>query len=130
MKVSVTQSCQTLGDPTDCSLPGSSVHGILQVRVLEWVTIPFSKGISLTQGSNPISYVSCIGRHIPYHLNCPESFSVEKFPSLSSLCIGRGHCIQAKGLICPDRSIRQAMHGGRRNFSLHCWVLLVGLRIN
>ena len=36
----------------DCSLPGSSVHGILQARILEWVAIPFSRGIFLTQGSN------------------------------------------------------------------------------
>ena len=35
----VTQSCPTLCDPMDCSLPGSSVHGILQARILEWVTI-------------------------------------------------------------------------------------------
>ena len=35
-----------LCDPMDCSLPGSSVHGILQARVLEWVTIPFSRGSS------------------------------------------------------------------------------------
>ena len=38
----VTQSCLTLCDPTDCSLPGSSVHGIFQARVLEWVAIAFS----------------------------------------------------------------------------------------
>ena len=37
-----TQSCPTLSDPTDCSLPGSSVHGIFQARVLEWVAIAFS----------------------------------------------------------------------------------------
>ena len=36
----VAQSCPTLCDPMDCSLPGSSVHGILQARILEWVTIP------------------------------------------------------------------------------------------
>ena len=40
----VTQSCPTLCDPMDCSLPGSSVHGILQARILEWVTISFSRG--------------------------------------------------------------------------------------
>ena len=39
----VTQSCPTLCDPTDCSLPGFSVHGIFQARVLEWVAISFSK---------------------------------------------------------------------------------------
>ena len=42
----VTQSCPTLHDPTDCSPPGSSVHGILQARTLEWVAIPFSRGPS------------------------------------------------------------------------------------
>ena len=36
------QSCPTLCDPMDCSLPGFSVHGILQARTLEWVTISFS----------------------------------------------------------------------------------------
>ena len=39
----VTQSCPTLCDPIDCSLPSSSVHGIFQARVLEWVAIAFSK---------------------------------------------------------------------------------------
>ena len=39
----VAQSCPTLSDPMDCSLPGSSVHGIFQARVLEWGAIAFSK---------------------------------------------------------------------------------------
>ena len=39
----VTQSCLTLSDPMDCSLPGSSVHGIFQARLLEWGAIAFSK---------------------------------------------------------------------------------------
>ena len=38
----VVQSCPTLSDPMDCSLPGSSVHGIFQARVLEWCAITFS----------------------------------------------------------------------------------------
>ena len=38
----VTQSCLTLSDPMDCSLPGSSIRGIFQARVLEWVAIAFS----------------------------------------------------------------------------------------
>ena len=41
----VTQSCPTLRDPMDCSLPGSSVHGIFQARVLEWGVIAFSEEI-------------------------------------------------------------------------------------
>ena len=39
----VAQSCPTLSDPMDCSLPGSSIHGIFQARVLEWGTIAFSE---------------------------------------------------------------------------------------
>ena len=39
---SVTQSCPTLSDPMDCSLPGSSIHGIFWARVLEWGAIAFS----------------------------------------------------------------------------------------
>jgi len=42
--VLVTQSCPTLCNPIDCSLPGSSVHEIFQARILEWVAIAFSKG--------------------------------------------------------------------------------------
>ena len=40
----VAQPCPTLCDPIDRSLPGSSVHGILQARILEWVDVPFSRG--------------------------------------------------------------------------------------
>ena len=39
----VTQSCPTLSDPMDCNLPGSSIHGIFQARVLEWDAIAFSE---------------------------------------------------------------------------------------
>ena len=46
LKVKVTQSCLTLCNPMDCSPPGSSVHGILQAKVLEWVAILFSRGSS------------------------------------------------------------------------------------
>ena len=44
VKVLVAQLCLTLGNPMDCSLPGSSVHEILQSRILEWVAICFSSG--------------------------------------------------------------------------------------
>ena len=40
----VAQLCPTLSDPMDCSPPGSSIHGIFQARVLEWVAIAFSRG--------------------------------------------------------------------------------------
>ena len=52
------QLCLTLCDPVECSPPGSSVHGILQARVLEWVAISFSRGSSPPRDRTSISYVS------------------------------------------------------------------------
>ena len=49
----LAQSCPTLLDPVDCSPPGSSVHGVLQARILEWVAISFSRGSS--SGIEPTS---------------------------------------------------------------------------
>ena len=46
MHAKLLQSCQTLCDPMDCSLPGSSVRGILQAKILEWVAMPSSRGSS------------------------------------------------------------------------------------
>ena len=53
----VAQSCPTLCDPMDCSLPGSSVHGIFQAIVLEWIAISFSRGSSQPRDQ---TRVSCI----------------------------------------------------------------------
>ena len=60
----VTQPCPTLSDPIDCSLPGSSIHGIFQARVLEWGAIAFS-GTTVKDTSNKVSmfcilYIVCI----------------------------------------------------------------------
>ena len=55
LKMLVARLCLTLGDPMDCSLPGSSVHGILQARILEWVAIPFSRVPSWPRDQSPIS---------------------------------------------------------------------------
>ena len=54
-------------DPMDCSAPGSSLHGISQARILEWIFIPFSSGSSPSKYQTHISCVSCIGRQILYH---------------------------------------------------------------
>ena len=67
MKVKAVQSCLTLCDPMDCNLPGSSVHGILQARILEWVVRPISRGSSQLRDETCIFYVSCIGRRVLYH---------------------------------------------------------------
>ena len=56
---SVAQSCPTLCDPLDCHLPDSSVHGVLQVRILKQVSISSSRGFSQPRDPTP---VSCTGR--------------------------------------------------------------------
>ena len=75
----ITQSCQTLWNSTDCSLPGSSVHGILQARILEWAAIPFSRASSQPRDQTQVSYTA--GRlftmnhsmpGLPVHHQLPE----------------------------------------------------------
>ena len=56
----VTQSCPTLCDPMDCSLPHSSIRGIFQARVLEWVAISFSRGSSWPRDWTQVSCI--VGR--------------------------------------------------------------------
>ena len=57
----VAQSCLTLHHPMDCSLPGSSVHGVLQAKILEWVAISFSRGSSQPRDRTQVSCTA--GRH-------------------------------------------------------------------
>ena len=51
----------------DCSPPGSSVHGILQTRILDWVVVPSSRRSSQPRDQTNVSYVSCVGRQVLYH---------------------------------------------------------------
>ena len=57
----VAQSCPTLCDPMDCSLPGSSVHGIFQAIALEWIAISFSRGSSQPRARTWVSRI--VDRH-------------------------------------------------------------------
>ena len=57
VKVLVIQSSPTVRDPVECSPPGSSVHGILQTRILEWVAIPFSRGSSQDRDRTQVSHI-------------------------------------------------------------------------
>ena len=57
VKSEVTQLCLTLCDPTDCSLPGFSIHGIFQARILEWVAISFSRGSSWPRDRTQVSHI-------------------------------------------------------------------------
>ena len=58
------QLCPTLCNPMDRSPPSSPVHGALQARMLEWVTMPSSRGSSQIRDKTRVSYVSCIGRWV------------------------------------------------------------------
>ena len=62
MYVKSLQLCLTLWDPMDCSPPGSSVQGILQERILKWVTISFSRGSSPSRDWTFVSCISCFSR--------------------------------------------------------------------
>ena len=85
------QSCPTLCNPTDCSPPGPSVHGILQARILEWVAMPFSRGSSPPRDQTRVSSISCFGSFTTSATQFPQLF----FPptSLHSLFKAQGDWI-------------------------------------
>ena len=60
MSAKSLQSCPTFCDPMDCSLPGSSAHGVLQPKILEWTAMPFSTGSSWPTDRTCVSCGSCI----------------------------------------------------------------------
>ena len=115
-KVKVTQSCSTLCDPMGCRSPGSSVHGILQARILEWVAIPFlPQRIFPTQGSNPGL------------LNCGQILCC------LSLCGLDSYLRYTPVLVCPGLSgLTRKISWPRKllspqNTYLHWWVVSVVL---
>ena len=61
------QSCPSLCDPMDYNMPSSSVHGIVQGRILEWVAMPSSRGASQPRDGTRVSYMFCIGRQVLHH---------------------------------------------------------------
>ena len=84
----VTQSCPTLCDPMDYSLPGSSIHGILQARVLEWVAFSFSRRSSRPRDWSWISHI--VGR-------CFDIWATREAPSKRSHTFRRGHTLFSGG---------------------------------
>ena len=84
----VTKSCPTLCNPMDCSLPGSSAHGIFQARILEWIVISFFKQSSWPRHWTHGSY-ACTCRRVLYHratqgLSYPWSTKVWKYQKENS----------------------------------------------
>ena len=107
----VAQSCPNLCDPMDCSLPGSSVHGIFQARVLEWFATSFSSGSSRARDQTQVSHI--VDRHFTVWAT-REVQGIPKLPwnvhktvcGLGSLFCGNASCIFAdhwKGFaFCPS----------------------------
>ena len=81
------QSCLTLCNPMDCSLPSSSVHRILQRRIPEWVAKPSSRELSQPRDRTCVSYVSCICRQV-LHLGSQWGSQIVK----SVLCLVTQSC--------------------------------------
>ena len=78
--------CLTLCDPIDCSPPSSSVHGISQARILEWVVMPSSRRPSRPRDQTCISCISCIDRQIHYCWATREAnVYLTQFSSVQSL---------------------------------------------
>ena len=121
----VTQSCLT-SDPKDCSPPGSSVHGIFQARILEWVAFPFSRGSSRLRDGTQVSCIAVDSllseppgeppfpllhpkqqpseEHLCFVLVCPPSLL--SLPSKENLVIDKlfpGCCYAAKREECLGR---------------------------
>ena len=77
----VAQSCPTLSSPMDCSLPGSSIHGIFQARVMEWGAIAFSRGSSQPTDRTQVSYIhtECMSMlaypSFSFHLGATQSYT-------------------------------------------------------
>ena len=79
----IAQLCPILYDPMDCSLPGSSIHGIFQARVLEWGAIAFSRGSSQPRDQ---AWVSCIAdRHFTvWSTTCLETWAFPSPPHIAT----------------------------------------------
>ena len=91
------QSCPTLCDPMDYSLPGPSVHEILQASILKWVAFPFSRGSSQPRDQTPIFGVSCIGRLFLNPLAPWEAPFVYRFFFLNQNCVCVCLCLMVGG---------------------------------
>ena len=90
---SVAQSCLTLCNPMHCSPPGSSVHGVFQARILEWVAISYSIGSSWSRDWTHVSWVSCIVSQILYHCATWQAMFYLIWRYVSDLCTV--HCDDA-----------------------------------
>ena len=113
------QSCLTLCDPMDWSPPGSSLHGISQARILEWVAIFSSRRSSQPRDRTSVSYISWIGRHAlespGLHIKYLMRYiinSVQLKPHIlnSHHCIFSGEYIYSDLKTKQDRKLKSILH--------------------
>ena len=109
----VAQSCLTLCDSMDCSPPGSSVHGILQARILEWVAISFSRGSSRPRDWTQVSHIAGIRfnlRATREALDTGKDWGQkEKGPVLESVLYGRA-IVSVSGLRVTSKRADTTYH--------------------
>ena len=87
-KAKIAQWCLTLCDLMRCSLPGSSVHGILQARILEWIAIPFSRGSSQPRDGAQVSHIA--GTFFPEIAGKPKNTGVGSLSLLQGIFLTQG----------------------------------------
>ena len=120
----VAQSCPTLGDPMDCSLPGSSVHGIFQARVLEWVAVAFSELASRTVK------IPCMIPCLTQNSDCTTPrVNPNINQRLSINDVSSSYFTTNIQLWCGMLTVREAMHPQRQQYSIRglhtlCSILL------
>ena len=112
----------------DCSLPGSSVHGISQARILEWVVISFYKGSSQPRDWTCISFVSCIGRQILYHWTIKEALKYKQ------VCISNDYFVHVRtyyffSYFCCSRDIHSWRGGGWSNTLRNISVIFIWKKV-
>ena len=108
-------SCGTLCDPVDCSPPGSSVHGILQARILQRVAISSSRGSSWPKRW---THVSCIGRQILYRWVTWEAGGLHVFNPQNKLVSRQNNACVTDEATTPQRSKMTCLESLRPWFSL------------
>ena len=124
----VAQSCPTLCDPMDCSLPGFSIHGIFQARVLEWGGISFFRGSSWPRDRTRVSHI--VGR-------CFTLWATREATNLDSILKSRDITLPTKVHLvkamvfpvvmygCESWTIKKAEHRRIDAFELWCWKRLL-----
>ena len=96
------QLCTSLCDPLDHNLPGFSVHGILQAKILAWVAMPSSKGSSQPRDRTHVSFVSSTSRWVLYHwfhLGSPTGATFVPKPSVMECVPSSTHTPRRQGRI-------------------------------